>query len=145
MIPNAKIIDARREPMACCFGNLKQLFAAGHEFSYDQEFMARYYRMYLDLMRHWDTVLPGRVLRVLHEDVVEDLEASVRRVLNFCGLEFEPTCVDFHKTMRSVSTASSEQVRRPIDRGAVDQWRHYHRWLGLLEETLGDAGIRYRE
>ena len=145
MLPNAKIIDARREPMACCFGNLKQLFAGGHEFSYDQEFVARYYRTYLDLMRHWDTVLPGRVLRVLHEDVVEDLEASVRRILNFCGLEFEPTCLDFHKTVRSVSTASSEQVREPIDRGAVSQWRHYHRWLGPLEETLGDARVRYRE
>jgi len=145
MLPNAKIIDARREPMACCFGNLKQLFAAGHEFSYDQEFVARYYRTYVDLMRHWDTVLPGRVLRILHEDVVEDLEASVRRILNFCGLEFEPTCVDFHKTMRSVSTASSEQVREPIDRGAVGQWRNYRRWLGPLEEALGDARIRYRE
>jgi tetratricopeptide (TPR) repeat protein len=145
MLPNAKIIDARREPMACCFGNLKQLFAGGHEFSYDQEFTARYYRTYLDLMRHWDTVLPGRVLRVLHEDVVSDLEASVLRILNFCGLEFEPTCVDFHKTVRSVNTASSEQVRQPIDRGAVGQWRHYHRWLVPLEETLGDARIRYRE
>jgi tetratricopeptide (TPR) repeat protein len=145
MLPNAKIIDARREPMACCFGNLKQLFAGGHEFSYDQEFMARYYRTYLDLMRHWDAALPGRVLRILHEDIVEDLEAGVRRILNFCGLEFEPTCVDFHKTVRSVSTASSEQVRQPIDRGAVSQWRRYHRWLGPLEETLGDARDRYRE
>jgi Sulfotransferase family len=97
------------------------------------------------LMRHWDTALPGRVLRVLHEDVVEDLDASVRRILNFCGLEFEPTCVDFHKTVRSISTASSEQVREPIDRGAVGQWRNYHRWLGPLEETLGDARVRYRE
>jgi tetratricopeptide (TPR) repeat protein len=145
MLPNAKIIDARREPIACCFGNLKQLFAAGHEFSYDQEFMAQYYRTYLDVMRHWDTVLPGRVLRILHEDVVEDLEASVRRILNFCGLEFEPTCVDYHKTARSVSTASSEQVREPIDRSAVGQWRNYYRWLGPLEETLGDARVLYRE
>jgi len=144
MLPNAKIIDARREPMACCFGNLKQLFAGGQEFSYDQEFMARYYRTYLDLMRHWDAELPGRVLRVLHEDVVEDLEASVRRVLDFCGLEFEPPCVDFHKTVRSVSTASSEQVRQPIDRGAVGQWRHYHPWLRPLEDMLDDARIRYR-
>jgi tetratricopeptide (TPR) repeat protein len=145
MLPNAKIIDARREPVACCFGNLKQLFAGGQEFSYDQEFMARYYRNYLDLMRHWDGVLPGRVLRVLHEDVVEDLEATVRGVLDFCGLKFEASCVEFHKTVRSVSTASSEQVRQPINRGAVDQWRHYHAWLGPLEEILGDARIRYRE
>jgi tetratricopeptide (TPR) repeat protein len=145
MLPNAKIIDARREPMACCFGNLTQLFAGGQEFSYDQEFMARYYRTYLDLMRHWDEALPGRVLRVLHEDVVEDLDANVRRILNFCGLEFEPCCVDFHKTVRNVSTASSEQVRQPINRGALGQWRHYHSWLGTLENMLDDAQIRYRE
>ena len=145
MLPNARIIDVRREPMACCFGNLKQLFAGGHEFSYDQEFLARYYRTYLDLMKHWDEVLPGRVLHVLHEDIVEDLETSVRRVLNFCGLEFEPSCVEFHKTARSVSTASSEQVRQPINRGAMDQWRHYHSWLGPLEKALGDARIRYRD
>jgi tetratricopeptide (TPR) repeat protein len=145
MLPNAKIIDVRREPMACCFGNLKQLFAGGHEFSYDQEFMARYYLTYLDQMRHWDTVLPGRVLRVLHGDVVKDLDASVRRILNFCGFQFEPACVDFHKNMRSVSTASSEQVRQPIDRGAVSQWRNYQPWLGPLEDMLGDARTRYRE
>jgi tetratricopeptide (TPR) repeat protein len=145
MLPNAKIIDARREPMACCFGNLKQLFAGGHEFSYDQEFLARYYRTYLDLMGHWDTALPGRVLRVLHEDIVEDLDASVLRMLNFCGLEFEPACVDFHKTVRSVSSASSEQVRRPLDRGAAGQWRNYQPWLGPLEDMLDDARVRYRE
>lgn len=145
MLPNAKIIDVRREPMACCFGNLKQLFAGGQEFSYDQEFMARYYRTYLELMRHWDAALPGRVLRVFYEDVVADLEAGVRRILNFCGLQFEPSCVDFHKTVRSVSTASSEQVRQPINRGTADQWRNYRSWLGTLENILDDARIRYRE
>jgi tetratricopeptide (TPR) repeat protein len=145
MLPNAKIIDARREPMACCFGNLKQLFAQGQEFTYSVEDIARYYRTYLDLMRHWDTVLPGRVLRVHHEDVVDDLEGSVRRILDYCELEFEPGCVDFHKTERSIRTASSEQVRRPIYREGLDQWRHYEPWLGPLRVALGDALTHYRE
>jgi tetratricopeptide (TPR) repeat protein len=145
LLPNAKIIDARREPMACCFGNLKQLFATGQEFTYSTEDIARYYRTYLDLMRHWDEVLPGRVLRVWHEDVVTDLEANVRRILDFCALEFEPGCVDFHRTERSVRTASSEQVRRPIYREGLGQWRNYEPWLGPLREALGDALTRYRE
>ena len=145
MLPNAKIIDARREPMACCFGNLKQLFAQGQEFTYSVEDIARYYRTYLELMRHWDGVLPGRVLRVQHEDVVNDLEANVRRLLDYCELEFEPACVEFHKTERSVRTASSEQVRQPIYREGLDQWRHYEPWLGSLCEALGDALTRYRD
>jgi tetratricopeptide (TPR) repeat protein len=145
MLPNAKIIDARREPMACCFSNLKQLFAGGQEFTYSIEDIARYYRTYLDLMRHWDHVLPGQVLRVCYEDVVEDLETSIRRILEFCGLEFEPACIDFHQTRRSVATASSEQVRQPIFREGLSQWRNYQRWLGRLREDLGDALIRYRE
>ena len=123
MFPNAKIIDARREPMACCFGNLKQLFARGQEFTYSIEDVARYYRTYLELMEHWDAALPGRVLRVQHEDVVDDLERNVRRILDFCGLPFEPACVEFHRTERSIRTASSEQVRRPIFREGLDQWR----------------------
>jgi tetratricopeptide (TPR) repeat protein len=145
MLPNARIIDARREPMACCFGNLKQLFAQGQEFTYSIEDIGRYYRTYLDLMRHWDAVLPGRILRVHHEDVVDDLEGSVRRILAFCGLDFEPGCVDFHKTSRSIRTASSEQVRQPIYREGLDQWRNYEPWLGSLREALGDAVTRYRE
>jgi tetratricopeptide (TPR) repeat protein len=145
MLPNAKIIDARREPMACCFGNLKQLFAQGQEFTYGVEDIARYYRTYLDLMRHWQTVLAGRVLRVQHEDVVNDLEGSVRRLLDFCELEFEPACVEFHKTERSIRTASSEQVRQPIYREGLEQWRHYEPWLGSLRDALGDAVTRYRE
>jgi tetratricopeptide (TPR) repeat protein len=144
MLPNARIIDARREPMACCFSNLKQLFANGQEFTYGIEDIARYYRTYLDLMGHWDEVLPGRVLRVWHEDVVDDLEGNVRRILDFCGLEFEPACVDFHKTARSVRTASSEQVRRPIFREGLDQWRHYEQWLSPLKDALGDALLRHR-
>ena len=144
MLPNAKIIDARREPMACCFGNLKQLFANGQEFTYSIQDIARYYRTYLDLMQHWDTVLPRRVLRVEHESVVDDLEGNVRRILDFCGLDFEPACVEFHKTARSVRTASSEQVRQPIFREGLDQWRHYEPWLSPLKDALGDAQFRWR-
>ena len=144
MLPNARIIDARREPMACCFSNLKQLYAQGQEFTYSVEDIGRYYRTYLDLMRHWDDVLPGRILRVHHEDVVEDLEGSVRRILNYCGLEFEQGCVVFHNNTRSVRTPSSEQVRQPIFRDGLDQWTNYEAWLGPLRDTLGDAVDRYR-
>jgi tetratricopeptide (TPR) repeat protein len=145
ILPNATIIDARREPMACCFSNFKQLFALGQAFTYDLEDIARYYRAYLDLMRHWDRDLPGRVLRVHYEDVVDDLEGSVRRLLGHCGLEFEPACLTFHETARSVRTASSEQVRQPIYRAGLEQWRHYERWLGPLREALADAVEGYRE
>jgi tetratricopeptide (TPR) repeat protein len=144
MLPNAKIIDARREPMACCFGNLKQLYARGQEFVYSVDDIARYYRTYLELMEHWDAVLPGRVLRVHHEDVVDDLEGSVRRILDFCELPFEPACLEFHRTERSIRTASSEQVRQPIFREGLDQWKHYAPWLGPLKTALGDALDRYR-
>jgi tetratricopeptide (TPR) repeat protein len=145
MLPNAKIIDARREPVACCFSNLKQLFAKGQEFTYSIDDIARYYRTYLELMRHWDDVLPGWILRVHHEDVVDDLEGSVRRILEFCGLKFEPQCVEFHKTVRSVRTASSEQVRQPIYREGLDQWKHFEPWLGPLKNALGDALGSYRD
>ena len=144
MLPNAIIIDARRDPMACCFSNLKQLFANGQEFTYSVEDIARYYRTYLDLMRHWDTALPGRVLRVQHEDVVDDLEASVRRILDHCGLAFEPACLEFHKTQRSVRTPSSEQVRQPIFRDSLDQWTRYEAELAPLRAALGDAVTNYR-
>jgi len=143
ILPNARIIDARREPMACCFGNFKQLFANGQEFSYGLEDIARYYRTYLELMRHWDEALPGRILRVLHEDVVDDLEGNVRRILDFCGLPFEPACVEFYKTERSVLSASSEQVRRPIFRDGLEQWKNYEPWLEPLRNALGDALVRY--
>jgi predicted Zn-dependent protease len=137
MLPNAKIIDARRDPRACCFGNFKQLFANGQPFTYSLDDLGRYYLSYVRLMEHWDEVLPGRVLRVRHEDVIDDLEGSVRRMLDFCGLEFEPACVDFHRTERRVHTASSEQVRRPITREGIDQWRHFEPWLGELRAALG--------
>ena len=123
--------------MACCFGNFKQLFAHGQEFSYDLADVGRYYRKYVELMDHWDRVLPGVVLRVRHQDVVNDLEGSVRRMLEFCGLGFEPGCLEFYKTARGVRTVSSEQVRRPIYREGLDQWRHYEPWLEPLKNALG--------
>jgi tetratricopeptide (TPR) repeat protein len=140
MLPNARIIDARREPVACCFSNYKQLFASGQQFTYSISDIARYYRMYVELMDHWTAALPGRILRVQHEEVVDDVEANVRRILDFCGLEFEAGCVEFHKTARSVHSASSEQVRLPIYRSGVDQWRRYEPWLGPLKEALGALG-----
>ena len=137
ILPNATIIDARREPMACCFSNFKQLFASGQEFTYGIEDIARYYAIYERLMRHWDIALPGRVLRVHHEDVVADLEGNVRRILDFCGLDYEPACLEYYKTSRSVRTASSEQVRRPIYKDGLDQWRRFEPWLEPLKSALG--------
>jgi len=137
ILPNARIIDARREALACCFGNFKQLFVSGHEFTYDLADMGRYYRNYVELMDHWDRVLPGKVLRVRHDEVVNDLEGSVRRMLEFLGLDFEPACLEFHKSARGVRTLSSEQVRRPIYREGLDQWRKYDLWLGPLRAALG--------
>ena len=137
ILPNAKIIDARREPIACCFSGFKQLFGEGQEFSYSLATIGNYYRQYVALMDHWDRVLPGFVLRVQHEDVVADLEAQVRRILDFCALPFEQACVDYHRTERSVYTPSAEQVRRPIYREGLDQWRHFEPWLAPLKEALG--------
>ncbi|HET9108337.1 MAG TPA: sulfotransferase [Steroidobacteraceae bacterium] len=145
MLPRATIIDVRREPMACCFSNFKQLFAQGQTFTYGLRELGRYYRTYLELMRHWDHVLPGRVLHVHYEDVVDDLEGTVCRLLAHCGLAPEPACLDFHQTARSVRTASSEQVRQPIYRESLEHWRNYERWLGPLREALGDAVEKYRE
>ena len=137
ILPNARIIDARREPMACCFSNFKQLFAAGQEFTYGLEDIARYYRSYVELMEHWERVLPGRILRVQYEDVVADLPGNVRRILDFCRLDFQPQCVEFYKTERSVRTASSEQVRQPIFREGLDQWRNFEPFLQPLKSALG--------
>ena len=143
ILPNAKIIDARRHPMACGFSGYKQLFAEGQEFTYDLADMGQYYRDYVELMDHWDEVLPGKVLRVQYEDVVGDLETQVRRMLDHCGLEFEPGCLSFHRTERAVRTPSSEQVRRPIFTSGLDYWRNYEPWLDPLKEALGE-GVRSR-
>jgi len=137
ILPHAKIIDARRHPLACCFSGFKQLFAEGQEFTYGLEDVGRYYRGYVDLMDHWDQVLPNKVLRVQYEDVVADLEGQVRRLLEFCELPFEQACVDYHKTERSVRTASSEQVRQPLYRDGVEQWRNFEPWLDPLKAALG--------
>jgi tetratricopeptide (TPR) repeat protein len=136
ILPNAKIIDARRSPMACCFSGFKQLFAEGQDFSYNLEDIGRYYQAYLKIMAHWDAVLPGHVLTVNHEDVVDDLEKQVRRMLDFVGLEFEQSCVDFHKTKRNIKTPSSEQVRQPIYKSATEQWRYFEPYLGPLKKVL---------
>ena len=138
ILPNCRIIDARREAMACCFSNFKQLFPdrSGPQFVYSLEDVARYYRMYLRLMSHWDAVLPGRILRLQHEELVTDFASSVHRLLEFCRLEPEPACFEFHKTERAVHTPSAEQVRQPINRAGLEQWRHFERWLAPLQEAL---------
>src|ERR1700730_7628728 len=140
ILPQAKIIDARRESMACCFSNFKQLFASGQAFTYSLEDIGRYYRAYVQLMGHWDAVLPGRVLRVQHEELVEDFEAQVRRILDFVGLNFEPACLEYYRTERSVRTASSEQVRQPIYKEGIDQWKHFEPLLGPLQAALRGPG-----
>jgi len=136
ILPKAKVIDARRSPMACCFSGFKQLFAEGQDFSYKLEDIGRYYQAYLKLMAHWHKVLPGYVLTVNHEDVVDDVEKQIRRILDFCGLEFEQSCVDFHKTQRNIKTPSSEQVRQPIYKSATEQWRHFEQYLAPLKEIV---------
>ena len=137
ILPNAKIIDARRDPMDCCFSGFKQLFAQGQEFTYGLEEIGRYYTDYVDLMAHWHKVLPGKVLHVQHEDVLDDLEGQVRRMLDYLGLPFEEACLDFHNTQRAVRTASSSQVRQPINRKGVGVWRPYEQWLSPLKQALG--------
>ena len=143
ILPNARIVDARRHPMACGFSNFKQHFARGQNFSYSLEDIGRYYRDYVGLMAHFDAVLPGRVHRVSYEAMVDDTEAQVRALLEHCGLPFEDACLRFFENDRPVRTASSEQVRRPIFREGLDQWRHYEPWLGPLAEALGDTLTAY--
>jgi tetratricopeptide (TPR) repeat protein len=144
ILPKAKIIDARRHPMASCFSAFKQHFAQGQAFSYDLTDLGRYYRDYVELMAHFDAVLPGRVHRVIYEDMVEDTEAQVRRLLDYCGLPFEEACLRFHENARTVRTVSSEQVRRPIFRDGLEQWRNYEAWLGPLKVALGPALENWR-
>jgi tetratricopeptide (TPR) repeat protein len=139
ILPNARIIDARRHPLGCCFSCFKQHFARGQGFTYALEDLGRYYRDYVELMAHFDTVLPGRVHRVFYEAMVEDTEAEVRRLLAHCGLPFEEACLRFYDNERAVRTASSEQVRQPIFRDAVEHWRHYEPWLEPLKVALGSV------
>ena len=137
ILPNAKIIDARRGAMGCCFSGFKQLFAEGQEFTYGLDEIGHYYKDYVSLMNHWDAVLPGKILRVRYEDVVADIEPQVRRLLDYCGLPFEESCINFHETERAVRTASSEQVRQPIFTSGLDQWEHFGAYLDPLRDILG--------
>jgi tetratricopeptide (TPR) repeat protein len=137
ILPNSKIVDARRHPLGCCFSGFKQHFARGQGFSYDLDEIGRYYRDYVELMAHFDAVLPGRVHRVFYERMIDDTEGEVRRLLDYCGLPFEESALRFHENPRAVRTASAEQVRRPIFREGLDQWRHYEPWLEPLRGALG--------
>ncbi|TPG11095.1 sulfotransferase family protein [Rhodanobacter glycinis] len=143
MLPNARIIDARRHPLACCFSGFKQHFARGQSFSYSLDDMGHYYRDYVALMAHFDKVLPGRIYRVIYERMVEDTEGEVRRLLDHCGLPFEESCLRFFQNARPVRTASSEQVRQPIYREGMDHWKHFAPWLAPLEQALGAVLGRY--
>jgi tetratricopeptide (TPR) repeat protein len=145
VLPNAKIIDARRHPLACCFSNFRQHFARGQDFTYDLADVGSYYADYVRLMAHVDRVLPGRVHRVIYERVVEDTEAEVRRLLDYCGVEFEPQVLEFYKTERAVRTPSSEQVRKPIYREATEEWRAYEAHLAPLKAALGPVLDCYPE
>jgi tetratricopeptide (TPR) repeat protein len=136
-LPHAKIIDARRHPLGCGFSGFKQHFARGQSFTYSLEDIGRYYRDYVELMAHFDAVLPGRVHRVIYESMIEDTDTEVRRLLDYCGLPFEEGCLRFYENARAVRTASSQQVRKPIFQEGVDHWRHFERWLGPLKEALG--------
>jgi len=144
MLPNARIVDVRRHPMACGWSVYKELFATSQSFSYSLEHIGAYYRHYLDLMHHMDAALPGRVHRVIYEDLVEDTETEVRRLLDYCGLPFEQNCLNFHENRRPVSTASAEQVRQPINRRGIDQWHHFGARLAPLTAALGDAIEAYQ-
>lgn len=137
LLPNSKIIDVRRHPLACCFSNFKQHFARGQVFTYRLTELGRYYRDYVELMAHFDEVLPGRVHRILYENLIDEPEAEIRSLLNYCGLPFESDCLRFYENKRAVLTPSSEQVRNPIYRDGLNQWRNYERWLSPLKTALG--------
>ena len=131
--------------MACCFSGFKQLFADGQEFTFGQEEIARYYKGYVQLMAHWDKVLPGKVLRVHYEHVVADLDTQVRRILDYLELPFEQSCLNFHQTERSIKTPSSEQVRQPIYKSGLEQWRNFEPYLNVLSKDLAEEIARYPE
>ncbi len=145
ILPNATIIDARRQPLDSCFSTFKQYFADGQTFSYDLTDLGRYYRYYLALMDHWDQVLPGKVLHVQYEQLVREPEANIRRLLEHCRLPFEPACLSFHQTRRSVRTASAEQVRQPLYTSGIGYWRNFERELEPLRLALGDALQRFAD
>jgi hypothetical protein len=138
-LPNAKIIDVRRHPLACCFSNWKQLYGKGLEHTYSMENMGRYYADYVRLLRRVDTVQPGKIHRVIYDRLVDNVEGEVRGLLDYLGLEFDEACLNFHANERSVRTISAEQVRRPINREGLDPWRPYEQWLGPLKDALGSA------
>ena len=139
ILPNAKIIDARRHPLGCCFSNFRQHFARGQDFTYDLGDLGHYYSNYVRLMAHVDAMMPGRVHRVIYERMIDDTETEIRALLDYCGLEFEPACLTFHETERAVRTASSEQVRQPIYRDATEEWQRYQAHLGPLKQALGSV------
>ena len=143
LLPNARIVDARRHPLACCFSIFKQLFARGQPFAYSLEDLGYFYRDYVELMAHFDEVLPGRVHRVCYERLVDDTEAEIRALLEYCGLPFEERCLRFFETDRAIRTSSSAQVRQPINRAGVDQWRHFEPWLDPLKQALGPVFDTY--
>jgi tetratricopeptide (TPR) repeat protein len=143
ILPNAKIIDARRHPMGSCFSNYKQHYARGQHFTYAMTDVGRFYHDYVELMDHWDHVLPGKVHRVIYERMVEDPETEIRRLLDYIGVPFEEQCLRFHETERSVRTASSEQVRMPLYKSGVDHWRNFEPWLGPLKTALGSVLDEY--
>jgi hypothetical protein len=136
-LPNAKIIDVRRHPLACCFSNFKQIFPSRHGPSYELTDIGRYYRGYIELLAHFDRVAPGRMHRVIYEDLVRNPEPEIRRLLDYCGLPFESPCLRFYETDRGIRTISSEQVRQPLYRDSVEQWRHFEPWLGPMKAALG--------
>lgn len=142
ILPNAKIIDARRYPLDCCFSIYKQLFAQGQEFSYGLEEIGNYYRNYIDLMDHWNRVLPGKILKVNNEDIINDLEGQVKRIIDYLELPFEKECISFYNTKRSVRTASSEQVRKPINKDGVERWKPYSKKLKPLVDCLGEELLK---
>jgi hypothetical protein len=137
MLPNARIVDVRRHPLDCCLSNFRQIFPGLQGPAYDLADMGRYYAGYTDLLAHFDRVLPGRIHRIIYEDLVHEPEREIRRLLDYCGLSFEEGCLRFYETKRGVRTISSEQVRQPIYKDSIAQWRNYDRWLGPLKAALG--------
>ena len=143
ILPNAKIIDARRNPLDTCFSCYKQLFARGQMFTYDLSEIARYYVNYIKLMDHWDEILPGKVHKVVYEDMVQNQEEETRKLLDYCNLPFEEECLKFYETKRAVKTASSEQVRQPIYKQSVQLWQNYEEFLDQLKIGLSPLKARF--